>query len=251
MGNIKKIGNEFVIEFYARGLKYQQKAGRDKKKAETLLNEIETKIRKGEAALIVRNVDADIFFHDFLENAKENYPAKTFARYKSAVEHFHQFLTLESVDVVKLSEVTPAVLEHYKAHLLKKKIKPKLLIFTLFLLHGVLEYAIKLGYLNDNPSIHIKAPSAVFLKPRVLNDAQTDKLLNGLSEAMKDSSAVPFDQLARGIIPNKKISLPTLRHTFAISLAKKKVPLTTIQKILGINDVAKLLIYTPFIPREI
>ena len=44
MGEIKKIGEEYYIEFYARGLKYQQQAGTDKRQAEELLRNIEEKI---------------------------------------------------------------------------------------------------------------------------------------------------------------------------------------------------------------
>ena len=92
MGSIKKIKNEYVIEFYARGLKYQQKTGPDRALAEKTLNEIEEKIARGEAALIVRDVDIDIFFDDFLDFTAKNYPPKTRTRFRSAVEHFGDFL---------------------------------------------------------------------------------------------------------------------------------------------------------------
>ena len=44
MGTVRKIGNEYYIEFYARGLLYQQKAGQQKEVAEQMLKEVEEKM---------------------------------------------------------------------------------------------------------------------------------------------------------------------------------------------------------------
>ena len=151
MGQIKKIGDEYYIEFYARGLLYQQKAGPDKVQAERLLNDIESKIAQGEAATIVRDVDVDIFFKTFLENAAVEHTPKTLARYQDVTSHFVQFLPR---DIQKLSSITPRVIEDYRAHLWQQN--PQVLNFNIFLLRDIFDYSIKLGYLNDNPTLHIK-----------------------------------------------------------------------------------------------
>ena len=47
MGSIQKVGDDYFIEFYARGLKYQQKIGSDKQAAQKALDTIESQIAKG------------------------------------------------------------------------------------------------------------------------------------------------------------------------------------------------------------
>lgn len=162
MGSIRKIGNEYVIEFLARGLKYQQKAGSDYTKAEALLKSIEDKITNGEMALMVRDVDVDIFIEDFLEFARNTYPAKTFARYQSTARHFFSYLQAVFPLCNKLSQITPRIIEQYRVFLISLKttkgnpFSAKIVNLTLFLLRHIFEYSIKLGYLNDNPCLHVR-----------------------------------------------------------------------------------------------
>ena len=340
MGNLKKIGGEYFIEFYARGLKYQQKAGTDKAKAEALLKEIEEKLARGEAALIVRDVDIDIFFQDFLEYARDNYPAATHRRYESSAKHFLSFLPKEAASVVKLSQVMPRVIEQYKAYLMrasscggKIKTAPQVVNLTLYLLRNIFEYAIKLGYLNDNPTLHIRFLALNRKKPRVLTSEEKEILLSRsprelacviklvlftglridevvnltwsdidqekrlikihgkkkfnskiaareipleqsaytiLQELEKERKDPPFvfsdrsgkklevvklrerfAALIKELSLNETISFYTLRHTFAITLLEKRVPLAVLQKILGYEDIARVMIYHPFIVNEL
>ena len=180
MGTIRKIKDEYYIEFFARGLKYQQRAGTDKTYAQKLLSDIESKIAQGEMGTIVRDVDADIFFGDFLEYAQGRFGKKTFQRYKAAVGHFEKFFFERKSAQKKLSGVTPSVLEDYRAQLLKiqkaKGLKPHTVNLTLILLRDVLEYSRKLGYLNDNPMLHIKLVSDV-PRRRLLSESDWQKFL--------------------------------------------------------------------------
>ena len=187
MGQIKKVGNEYYIEFYARGLLYQQKAGADRAQAERLLSEIETKIDRGEAATIVRDVDADIFFETFLEYAAKEHTPKTLEHYQSLVDNFIQFLSQE---IHKLSSITPRVIEEYRFYLLEQKprVKSEMINFYLFLLEDIFDYSIKLGYLNDNPTFHVR-----FLSQKY-DTISTDK-----EKAVKDfiQKGVSFSKLYR------------------------------------------------------
>ena len=155
MGQIKKIGDEYYIEFYARGLLYQQKAGVDKAQAERLLNEIENKIACGETATIVRDVDVDIFFQTFLKYAAKEHTPKTLKHYQSLIDNFIQFLAQK---IHKLSAITPRVIEEYRFYLLEQKprITAEMINFYLFLLRDIFDYSINLGFLNDNPAFHVK-----------------------------------------------------------------------------------------------
>jgi len=152
MGTIQKIGEDYFIEFYARGLKYQQKAGPDRKAAQKALEEIEAKIARGEAAVIVRDVDIDIFLKDFLHYSRTQHTPKTVRRFQSLKKYFLSFLEKQMPTVVKLSQVTPVVVEQYKNSLRR----PEVINLTIILLREVFAYAIKLGYLNDDPSLHIR-----------------------------------------------------------------------------------------------
>ncbi len=174
MGTIRKVGQEYVIEFYARGLKYQQKAGADKKEAVRLLKETESKIAAGEASLIVRDVDCDIFWDDFLRYAQKNYLPLTVTAFKTLLKSFTNFLTHDKPAVVKLSQVTPRVIEDYKADLIREKKSAEHVNFALLSLREIFEYSLKLGLLNDNPLVHIRFVDFKGLKPE--SDVRADHI---------------------------------------------------------------------------
>src|SRR3989338_8462090 len=133
--------------------------------------------------MIVRDVDIDIFFHDFGEYAAKTYSPKTLKRYQSTGDHFYSFLKTKFSSLSKLSQVTPQVIEQYKAHLLKitdpreQKLKPKTINLTLLLLKDILEYARKLGYLNDNPAIHTPLLKIKVTQRRFLGEEDLRKML--------------------------------------------------------------------------
>lgn len=155
MGNVLKIDGRYYIEFEARGLKYQQMAGDNEAQAWALLESIESKIRQGEMAIVVRDVPIPVFIKDFSEFALKTYPAKTAARLRSASDHFVVFLAEKYPEAGVLSHITPKVIEDYKFVLLRAGNKPWVINFTLLLLREMFQYSIKLGYLNDNPTLHI------------------------------------------------------------------------------------------------
>ena len=190
MGDIRKINDEYYIEFHARGLLYQQKAGKDIARARAFLAEIESKIRQGEMGTIVRDVDVDIFFQTFLESARQEYALRSFRRFDAAVKHFHGFLKAEFPKVVNLSGVTPAVIDSYRAFLIKpapSHSAPKLINFTLLLLRVVLDHGLKLGYINDNPTLHVRFCELPRRPgPITLTDHDLEELLESCSAENKD-----------------------------------------------------------------
>ncbi len=190
MGDIRKINDEYYIEFHARGLLYQQKAGKDIGRARQLLSEVESKIQQGEMGTLVRDVDIDIFFQTFLESARKEYALKSFRRFEAVIEDFHRFLKKEFSKVTKLSGVTPAVIDSYRAFLIKpapSSPKPKLVNFTLLLLRVVLEHGLKLGYINDNPTLHVRFSKLPQRRcPVTLTDQDMERLLAGFLAEKKD-----------------------------------------------------------------
>lgn len=161
MGTVRKMGQEYFIEFEARGLKYQQKAGADEPAAWKLLSEIEEKIACGEVGIVVRDVLVPAFLEDFLSTAATRYPAQTMNRFKSTANHFQEFLETQFRHVEVLSQITPKIVEAYKAQLRKASRRnefppnPKVINLTLLLLREIFEHGIRLGFLNDNPGLHV------------------------------------------------------------------------------------------------
>ena len=190
MGDIRKINDEYYIEFHARGLLYQQKAGKDIARARQLLTEIESKIQQGEMGTIVRDVDVDIFFQTFLESARQEYAPRSFRRFEAMVGNFHGYLKKEFPKVVKLSGITPAVIDSYRVFLVTPSPlspKPNLVNFTLLLLRVVLEHGLKLGYINDNPTLHVRfCELPRHPGPATLTDHDLEKVLEGCSAQNKD-----------------------------------------------------------------
>ena len=268
MGSVKKIGNDYFIEFNARGLLYQQKAGSDFRKAQLLLEEIEAKIAQGEMATIVRDVDADIFKATFLENFSKVHTIKTCQRYQLLVKHFYGFLAESYPHLKKLSQITPSVVQSYQEYLRGLKVKPGLINFSMYLLRDVLEYAIKLGYLNDNPTLHIRWFKTKKKKPMCLSHDLGEALLKACPEDIKETvrKVLSLDIPAQDIpdifnikhyqklrmFLNRAASdlgwpardyVMVLRHTLVNNLLQKGVRLINIYHLLQFNDVIKIMPY--------
>ena len=157
MGQIRKIGDTYYVEFHARGLLYSQIAGPDLAAAQKLLQDIETKIAAGEALTVVRDIDLPVFLEEFLDHAHGHYPSRTFERLTLAARHFSAFFKEVYPHLTRLSQVTPSVVESYKARFARdKNINPKKVNLTLLLLREIMEHGIRTGFINDNPTVHVR-----------------------------------------------------------------------------------------------
>jgi integrase len=184
MGNIKKVGDNYFVEFFGNGLLFQKYAGPDKSKAEEMLAAIEESLKKeGTSIFVVKEKDYEAFYNEFLNDAQNIYTRKTFIRFQQALDHFSQFFQ-KRYPGAKLRYVTPSVIEEYKLYLVRDlKIRPRLVDFTLFLLRFIFDSAIKPGYLNDNPTLHVK-----FLnkdKEALMNGSEIKSKINALPQSFK------------------------------------------------------------------
>ena len=155
LGQIRKINDVYYIEFYARGLLYSQVAGDNLEEAQKLLEKVEEKIAGGEALTIARHIDLPDFFERFIVEAGLQYSPRSVQRFAVTIKHFSGFISEEFPQVCQLAQLTPAILEVYKANLVKTQ-KVKLVNLTILLIRDILEFGIKLGFLNDNPSLHLR-----------------------------------------------------------------------------------------------
>lgn len=154
MGHIKKIEGIYYIEFYARGLLYAQAAGNDKTLAQRMLQEIEGKIASGEALTVERNIPLMIFFQQFLEFAKAEYSPVSVNRFAALITHLKDFLTSTHPNLTYLSQLSPVVIEQYKALWIERTSTTKINL-SILLLREIMEYGIKAGFINDNPTLHV------------------------------------------------------------------------------------------------
>lgn len=157
MGQIRKINGVYYIEFHARGLLYSQIAGTGMEEAQRLLLQVEEKIAGGEALTISRHIELPDFFDRFLTEITGQYAdgPQTVKRFKSTIKHFSGFLEGNFSQACQLDQLTPAILESYKAYLAKTQ-KIKTVNLTILLVRDILDFGIKLGFLNDNPSLHVR-----------------------------------------------------------------------------------------------
>jgi site-specific recombinase XerD len=207
MGQIRKINDVYYIEFFARGLLYSQGAGHHLEDAQRLLEQVEEKIAGGEALTIARHIDLSDFFERFLAEAQVQYSAQSARRFTMTIRHFSNFLDNEFPLIHQLAQLTPAIIESYKEHLVKTQ-KSKIVNLTILLIRDILEFGIKLGFLNDNPSLHVRL--------------------------------LPWPPT-----PERK---PTARYALARQLLSQGVGLGKISQLLKLTDLAKAIYYANLIP---
>jgi len=183
MGQVIKIGEEYYIEFDARGLLYQKKAGVDKAAAEKLLQETEAEIEKGEQLTEIHEIEIDAFLKQYIEHAQTKFSPQSLEHFKDAIAHFESFCKNKLDAPWILTKVTPSVIEDYRSLLLdeskqKENSSSKDVNFQLLLIREVLDFAISAGCLNDNPTLHAQfLPDESTTALPALNNLQLMKML--------------------------------------------------------------------------
>jgi len=320
MGEIKKIEDEYYVEFVARGLTYQQRGGKSKKEAQKLLKDIEAKIAQGELGTLDHDVDVDIFLKTFLEYAKKEHSAQTYLRFIQCIKYFEEFLNKETDSVVKLSDLTPRIIEQFicflkdHADFKERDSNTTAINLQIYLMREILQHGITLGNINDNPTLHV-----VFLKgrqgkrPETLNEEELKSLTQGARDNLKrimrliyhtglrleelvvlepkdinfekrcimvvsfkgnkqleSLREIPIDAQAEKILKDgvlkfgehedglkraldeflnergEKLTFNCFRHSFARRHLEKGISLIRLQKLMGVEDIAQMMIYADF-----
>lgn len=189
MGRILKVNGEYFVEFYGNGLRFRKKAGADLESAQTKLAEIEASMEESALKVDVSQVTIDMFSTQYLSYAQQVHQVKTFQRLRHVWQHFCDFLNPHLTSHRYLREITPQRIDQYKQHLLQLDLspKPRFINFSLFLLRDILQYAIKLGWLNDNPTVHIQnVPMPIRKIPATYYEEDLTALTAGLSSEQRD-----------------------------------------------------------------
>lgn len=262
MGKIIKIGDQYYVEFVGNGLLFQKLAGTDKSAAEKMLKDIEESLKKEETDIFKpKEMDYEDFCGKFIQYSSKEYPPKTHERLASALQHFNRFLKRDYPNLVKLKDITPSVIEHYKVRLSKEfpLKKENLINFTLFLLRVVFEYTIKVRGLNDNPTLHLKMKMQQGRFDRLKYNRDFAEQI--LKENLKYQS-IGQQILDKGLVQNSeklkidinikhhgkdvRINHIFLRHVFALNLLDQGLSLFDVFKILKLNDIARVMVYAPY-----
>lgn len=176
MGRILKIDDAYFVEFLGNGLKFRKKAGHSREEAEQKLASIEESMRLTALDVDVSTVTVHLFVQRFLVYAANIYPPKTFHRLESALKSFSKWVSDRLSSDGHLKEITPRVLNDYQSYLVQADfgLKTHWINFELFLLETIFGHAIKLGWLNDNPTLHVRDLSET--KPRIPSIYGADQL---------------------------------------------------------------------------
>jgi len=188
---IVKIGDEYFVEYYAQGLKFQKKGGRDYAHAQKVLEKIVASLPSDIRELyIVPEHTVEDFIVTFIQFAEHEFPFKTFKRYEQSAHHFEAFIKKFYGAQTKLKTITHKVVEEYRLDLGKREgdslKRRKLINFTLFLIRDMFDYAIKERYLNDNPTLHIKLFDRPYHKtPESLTDDEVLRILKSTDQKVR------------------------------------------------------------------
>lgn len=157
MGRIIEVNGEYFVEFWGNGLRFQKKAGYSYAEAEAKLREIESSLAVTAPEIPVGSATCALFFERFREYSRQVHHPRTLCRFHDAAEHCLGFLESRIAAPYLLRRVTPRVMEDYKRALTEEcEGRPALVNLTLYLMNEVFHYAVALGWLNDNPLLHVR-----------------------------------------------------------------------------------------------
>jgi integrase len=181
MGVFKK-GKNWYIDYYVKGHRKRKKIGPSKKLAEQVLKDVQTKIAKKEYLGILE--EKKILFEDFaqqyLEYSKTNKSTATYQR----SERFSVKNLLSTFKGKYLFEITPQMIEKYKAMRLEK-VKPASINRELACLKHMFTKAIEWGYAKVNPAKGVRLLKEPPGRLRYLKAEEIETLLKNCSDHLR------------------------------------------------------------------
>jgi len=181
MGVFKK-GKNWYIDYYIKGHRKRKKIGPSKKLAEQVLKDVQTKIAKKEYLGILE--EKKILFEDFSEHYLEYSKAnKSFSTYWRR-DRFSVNNLLSAFKGKYLFEITPQMIEKYKASRLEK-VEPATVNRELACLKHMYTKAIEWGYVRTNPVKAVKLLKEPPGRLRYLRPEEVGALTKACSDYMR------------------------------------------------------------------
>jgi len=184
MGVIRKRGRTWYIDYMLDGKRIVKAIGKSKQIAQLALSDIEVKIAKKRAGFFVSDKRLADYIPQFLSYIRVHVKPSTAKRYVQIISHLSQFLDTLEDPPVKLSQITPPLIEEYKLHRLDF-VKPQTVNYELTCLHHFFRYAVEMKYIQENPTQKIKKIRKPQRKaPRFLTKEEIVSLLTKCSPSL-------------------------------------------------------------------
>lgn len=226
---IYKRGEIWYIDYAFQGRRHRKRIGRSKKIAELTLSEIELKIERRENLGIKdsKRTGFEAFGRDYLDYAKTNKAVKTYALNVGNLRAMGPYFNDKT-----LSEITPQMIEGYKAER-SKKVKPATVNRDLSCLKNMFNKAIEWGHLEKNPMKGVKLLKEPPGRLRFLDSDEADRLLRELPE---DVSGVVLFALNTGMRRSEILNLAWKDINFGQRMIAVEKTKTNERRMVPIND---------------
>ncbi len=233
MARIYQRGNIWYLDVAYQGRRVRKRVGTSKRMAELALKDAEVKVVKKEFGFSSNDIAIESLIEKFLEYNRTNHRASTTKRYKAVTDHFRRYLTQKRKDILKLSQLTPEVIEGYKAFRRDEWINPngksattdnarmgaraRTVNLELEGIKTMINLAVKWDYLKDSPMKRVKPLKVDDKKPfRFLTSEECERFLDACP---KQLYPVYFTFLSTGM---RKAELEHLRWN-DVDLRNRKI----------------------------
>jgi len=163
MATVRKRGKAWCIDYRVGGKRIVKAIGPYKEIAKLALADIEVEIARSRAGFAILDKKLSEYVPQFLSYIRIHSKPLTLKRYVPIVRNFTEFLKALPEPPVRLSKVTPSIIEQCKLHRLNF-IKPQTINFELTFLHHFFRYACATKYIKENPTQNIKKKD----KPKII-----------------------------------------------------------------------------------
>lgn len=174
-----KKGTLWYLDYQVDGRRIRKRIGKSKRIAELALADVEVKLERKEAGFAVKDRALHDFIREYLAYAKGNKAKNSCARDEITLRHFSDFIQAD-----KLSAVTAAKLEAYKAFRREQGVKPSTLNRELNTLKAMFNKAVAWGALAQNPAKSVQKIREPRKQVRYLSKDEVKAVLAAASERL-------------------------------------------------------------------
>jgi len=175
-------GKNWYIDYYVKGRRKRKKIGPSKKLAMQVLKDVQLKIAKGEYLGVYeeKKIPFEKYAEQYLDYSKANKARSTYQRHdRNNIAHLVSFFKNRYI-----FEITPQMIEKYKAMRLKK-VSPATVNRELACLKHMFTKAIEWGYVKENPAKKVKLLKEPPGRLRYLRPEEVEKLLNACADYIR------------------------------------------------------------------
>ncbi len=170
-----KRGKSWYADYAIGGKRKMRSFGPHKKMAELFLKDIELKEVRGELDLLQDNISLDQFIRKYIEYCQLNKSYHTCEVDLGRIRVFQKFFQERGVG--RLMDITPRIIEEFKASLLKR-CKPRTINHYLVFIKAMLNKAVEWKHLRENPLKGLKKLKDPGLRePRYFSKTEIEKIL--------------------------------------------------------------------------